>query len=460
MPLSAKDIKGKVSSEDGPLKNVVVSDGKNFAITDEKGEYVLKADDGAQFVYVVTPSGYIAPLSQGTPQFYKPLTASSFDFNLVGFGVPGGRYRLIALADPQPLGEMAYRRLEQEGFAALKEERLRADAENIPVISVIMGDIVWDNLQTYPRMKQLLDDTGLPVYTVIGNHDHDLQLADDVQAAHVYRYFFGPEYYAFNAGNDYFIVLDDLLYAGNKKYQEGMDQRQLDWVKAYLQYVPKGSHLFVCIHAPAYFYKPAYRMLRADELMALFEGYEVTVLSGHTHVNYNHSITPHIREYNMAALGSLWWKEDSKLNHDGTPFGYHVFDFDGRRLTNYWKSLYHDKEYQLKAYLPGTVEGHDSELVVKVWNWDERWTVEWMEDGKSKGTMKRFGGTDPDYAAYVDKQRMKGDKKISVGRLPMKEVPFFFSARPSSKARVVVIKATDPYGNTYTESVSLGGMSK
>ena len=42
----------------------------------------------------------------------------------------------------------------------------------------------------------------------------------------------------------------------------GATFQQLNWVKSYLQYVPKGAHLFVCMHAPAYFYNENYKLGR------------------------------------------------------------------------------------------------------------------------------------------------------------------------------------------------------
>lgn len=63
--------------------------------------------------------------------------------------------------------------------------------------------------------------------------------------------------------------LDNILYKGNKKYEVGLNDQQLNWVKSYLQYVPKGAHLFVCMHAPAYFYNENYKLGRVAELLDL-----------------------------------------------------------------------------------------------------------------------------------------------------------------------------------------------
>ena len=121
-------------------------------------------------------------------------------------------------------------------------------SQNIPAFAIFLGDILWDNLEMFPHIKQEIAKIQIPIYPVIGNHDHDKEVSDDDTSAHLYRHFFGPTYYAFNAGKDYYIVLDNILYKGNKKYEVGLNDQQLNWVKSYLQYVPKGLIcLFACM---------------------------------------------------------------------------------------------------------------------------------------------------------------------------------------------------------------------
>ena len=43
------------------MDKVVVTDGTAFALTSEDGSYMIDADEKAHFIYVVTPSGYMAP---------------------------------------------------------------------------------------------------------------------------------------------------------------------------------------------------------------------------------------------------------------------------------------------------------------------------------------------------------------------------------------------------------------
>ncbi|RGT16441.1 phosphoesterase [Bacteroides uniformis] len=450
----AKEIKGKVMADGKGLAKVVVTDGTAFALTSEDGSYMIDADEKAHFIYVVTPSGYMAPCNGGTPVFYKTLNENSHDFQLHRWGTVGGKYAMMAAADTQPRGENAFHRLETEAFPDLKQVGFEYMSQNIPAFAIFLGDILWDNLEMFPHIKQEIAKIQIPIYPVIGNHDHDKEVSDDDASAHLYRHFFGPTYYAFNAGKDYYIVLDNILYKGNKKYEVGLNDQQLNWVKSYLQYVPKGAHLFVCMHAPAYFYNENYKLGRVAELLDLFEGYKVDILSGHTHVQCNTQIRNNIREYNIASIGGAWWLWDGIYSKDGTPIGYQVFESGKNGIANYFKSLGHDRDYQFRYSPVGTVPGHEDELCVKVWNWDNRWKVEYYEDGKLKGEMKQYKGMDPDYDFFLQRKAVTEGKDMKErGRQANKNAYFFFSTKPSDKAKKIKIVVTDANGKSYEQSL-------
>ena len=67
------------------MGGVTVTDGYTFAQSDEQGIFTLDADDQALFISLVTPSGYLAPLEGGIPQFYRTYdpAAKRYDFELL-----------------------------------------------------------------------------------------------------------------------------------------------------------------------------------------------------------------------------------------------------------------------------------------------------------------------------------------------------------------------------------------
>lgn len=451
--LHSKTISGKVLCNKQGLNGVVVTDGVNFTKTDNLGEYVLETDTTlSDFVYIVTPSGYVASYSTGTPCFYKSVSARNHDFELFEYSVPQGSYTMFAVGDTQPGNDTAYERLENEALPDLKNYGKEYMEKNIPVAAILLGDMVWDNQETYGRFKNDLKTLGFPVYPVIGNHDHEEYFSDNKKSELVYKEFFGPNYYAFNIGRDYYIVVDNIDYHGNRRYTERITKDQLDWVRKYTEYIPKGSQVFVAMHAPAYIYYLPERILEgADELMDILKDYQVSILSGHTHIHSNLKLRPNVREHMVASIGGAWWLGNCKYAYDGTPMGYQVFESTPLSLQWHYKTLDMPRDYQFKVYPIGTFPGHVDELCVKIWNWDEGWTVEWKENGKYKGKMKSFSSVDPDYVEYLNRNRANGILK-SKGTIPQANDYCFYSVTPSKDAISIEIIVTDRFGNKYVKT--------
>lgn len=450
----AKDVTGRVYCDDKGLPGVVVTDGKNFTKTNNKGVYKFNADDDADFIYIVTPSGYVASYASGTPCFYKTLNDKSLDFELFHFSAPQGSYAIFAIGDTQPGSEHDYERMEAEAMPELKKQGKQYMKKGMPVAAILLGDMVWDNLETYGRYKNDLKNLNYPVYPVIGNHDHAKMFCDDRKSEQTYKQNFGPNYYAFNMGRDYFIVLDNIFYKGNKTYDEKITNEQLEWVKDYTAYIPKGAHVFVAMHAPAYTYSEKKQLEGAEQLMDILKDYSVSILSGHSHIHSNLLLRPNVREHMVASIGGAWWLWNSQYCMDGTPMGYQVFESSPLGLKWYFKTTGKPSDYQFRIFPYGTFEGHTDELCIKVWNWDENWKVEWKEDGKDMGEMKQFTAVDPDYKQYIDRQYAQGKKKLK-WRFPVENPFIFFSAKPSPKASEIEITVTDHFGKQYKQTYHL-----
>ena len=63
--LSARTVKGTIKGEGKPLGGVLVTDGYSIVQANYKGEYTLELSEKADFVYIVTPQGYVADFSSG-----------------------------------------------------------------------------------------------------------------------------------------------------------------------------------------------------------------------------------------------------------------------------------------------------------------------------------------------------------------------------------------------------------
>ena len=56
--VDARKAKGRVTCDNQGVSSVIVTDGKSFTTTAANGEFSLRLDKEADFVYIISPSGY------------------------------------------------------------------------------------------------------------------------------------------------------------------------------------------------------------------------------------------------------------------------------------------------------------------------------------------------------------------------------------------------------------------
>ena len=96
----ARTVTGTVTCGKEKISGVIVTDGTSFTRT-EGGKFKFEICDTAEFVYIITPDGYVAPWSSGVPAFYRSAAGrKKFDFKLQRT-LPGDRYSIVAVSDPQ-----------------------------------------------------------------------------------------------------------------------------------------------------------------------------------------------------------------------------------------------------------------------------------------------------------------------------------------------------------------------
>lgn len=451
---SARPIRGTVKCAGKPMEGVTVTDGYTFTRSDAQGAFTLDADDQALFVSMVTPSGYLAPLTDGVPQFYLPYAPGTkrYDFELLPWPGSGDCYELLAVADPQPKTDRHFERLQTEIIPVLQAAAAAKKAQGVNQAVILLGDVVWDSPQLFAGVKREFASLGIPLYGVIGNHDHDLHKSTDREATETYRSHFGPTYYAFDMGRTHYVVLDDIIYHGARKYDEQIDSMQLRWAAAYAGRLPGNSRVCIVMHAPAMKSWLGNRVMESAEgLMDAFAGHDVHFITGHTHLNSNFDIREGVMEHNVAQVcGNLWY---DPINWDGTPKGYQLFRECGGDFTWEYQNLGEYPSRQIRVWSPGQVKEHPASVVAKIWNWDSYWTVVWYEDGRYRGAMQRTALDDPDYTAHIDSLKAAG-KKLSKIQHP-RPTNFYFTARPSASAREIEIVGTDRFGRRYSEHITL-----
>lgn len=445
----ARKVTGRVHCGDEPLSGVIVTDGAHFARTRANGKFRLKVSDGAKFVFVVTPSGYTADFSSGAPQFYRRAEGEkTFDFDLLrARDVPG--CTLFSVSDPQFKDERQFAQ-----FCGKPLEDLIARSGEYGARSntagVALGDICWDSYEFFEPYKREIARTGIPFYAVIGNHDHNKDKVGDEACREDFEAAFGPVDYAFFLGDDLVICLDNIIYEGGKKYEEGYTDRELDFVAGLLEHIPADTHLFIAQHSPLYRWWNKTDIIGAEELLSLLDGYSVDFLSGHTHIQNNLSYSADIQEHNAPSICGAWW--DTEYCHDGTPRGYQIFTCTDGSLSWITHPIDHPDSFQYEIILPGQSAWHPDAIVANIWDYDADWSVDWYQDGNPKGAMEEVLDCSPTFIRQIE--RAHPDGKIPGFKKPRRNV-HYFAARPDSTARHVDIVIRSRNGDVWQEGIEL-----
>lgn len=231
--------------------------------------------------------------------------------------VPGQAqpFAFIMLTDPQfgiYTADKSYdRETANYEFAVAQVNRLK------PKFVIVLGDLINKagepaQIREFLRISKKID-ASIPVYYVAGNHDVGHEPTSDSVAA--YRQNFGPDYYSFQAGPIYGIVLNSSLILAPQKV-ESEYKAQDAWLKKELEKAKQSGakHIVVFQHHP-YFTKDAAEpdawgnvpLERRRPMLELFRRYGVRhVFAGHVHSN----VVVRDGELEMAATGPV-----------GMPFG-------------------------------------------------------------------------------------------------------------------------------------------
>jgi hypothetical protein len=445
----ARKVSGRVHCSGDALSGVIVTDGTNFTTTRRNGKFKLQLAEDAKFVWVVTPSGYTADFSSGAPRFYRSAgDGNSFDFNLIRT-LDTMDYTLFSVSDPQFKNEQQFAQFCAEPLEDLIENARKYGAVS-NTVGIALGDVCWDNLALLEPYKQAIAGTGIPFYAVIGNHDHNQNKSGDDATREDFEDAFGPVNFAFFLGKDLVIGLDNIIYEGNKKYQEGYTDREFAFLKGLLAYIPAETHLYIAQHSPLYFWKQEKYVVRGSELLELLDGYRVDFLSGHHHTQNNLTYSENIREHTAPSICGTWW--DTEYCPDGTPRGYQIFsstDGDFRWFTH---PIDYPDDFQYEIIPLGASRWNPDAVVANVWDYDEDWTVEWYQDGVPKGPMEQVMDASPTFIKQIE--AAFGDREIPEYKQPSLN-NHYFAARPDSTAKGIEIVIKGRNGEVWKEKVDL-----
>lgn len=512
-PDAGTTVYGIVSSAGVGVENVVVSDGAEVTVTNEKGIYQLKSAKKWGYVFISVPSGYEVPSVGVLPQFHRALKNSAdvverADFKLEK--VDGqDSYKIFMLGDMHlanrtgDLGQFA------QFTSDLTDYMTRHKGEKMYALT--LGDMTWDlywysNSYYFPQYLNTVNSQikNLQIFHTMGNHDNDFQTRSDYDAAVKYVDQICPTYYSFNIGKVHYVVMDDIdcsSYDGSTScnYVKSLSAEQLDWLAKDLSYVAKTTPVVVAMHAQVFYpttsgFKIDHDPVNTLRLFDILDGYTVRFVTGHTHKLFN--VTPdapivdghNFREYNSGSVCASWWWSGNltpgiHIGTDGTPGGYGIWDVTGTDFQCLYKSTGWPEEYQFRSYdlnnvhfsmadvplMPSDIsasvknaymqyvnaypQNNDNEVLINIWNWNSDWTLSVVDENRKTLPYTEVWAYDPLHIAALSVKRFNNAKLTQTPSFITDKFTHFFKVKADDADTDLVITVKDEFGNEWTENM-------
>lgn len=512
-PDAGTTVYGIVSSAGVGVENVVVSDGAEVTVTNEKGIYQLKSAKKWGYVFISVPSGYEVPSVGVLPQFHRALKNSAdvverADFKLEK--VDGqDSYKIFMLGDMHlanrtgDLGQFA------QFTSDLTDYMTRHKGEKMYALT--LGDMTWDlywysNSYYFPQYLNTINSQikNLQIFHTMGNHDNDFQTRSDYDAAVKYVDQICPTYYSFNIGKVHYVVMDDIdcsSYNGteSRNYVKSLSAEQLDWLAKDLSHVAKTTPVVVAMHAQVFYpttsgFKIDHDQVNTLRLFDILDGYTVRFVTGHTHKLFN--VTPdapivdghNFREYNSGSVCASWWWSGNltpgiHIGTDGTPGGYGIWDVTGTDFQCLYKSTGWPEEYQFRSYdlnnvhfsmadvplMPSDIsasvknaymqyvnaypQNNDNEVLINIWNWNSDWTLSVVDENRKTLPYTEVWAYDPLHIAALSVKRFNNAGLKSTPSFITDKFTHFFKVKADDADTDLVITVKDEFGNEWTENM-------
>ena len=512
-PDAGTTVYGIVSSAGVGVENVVVSDGAEVTVTNEKGIYQLKSAKKWGYVFISVPSGYEVPSVGVLPQFHRALKNSAdvverADFKLEK--VDGqDSYKIFMLGDMHlanrtgDLGQFA------QFTSDLTDYMTRHKGEKMYALT--LGDMTWDlywysNSYYFPQYLNTVNSQikNLQIFHTMGNHDNDFQTRSDYDAAVKYVDQICPTYYSFNIGKVHYVVMDDIdcsNYDGSTShnYVKSLSAEQLDWLAKDLSHVAKTTPVVVAMHAQVFYpttsgFKIDHDQVNTLRLFDILDGYTVRFVTGHTHKLFN--VTPdapivdghNFREYNSGSVCASWWWSGNltpgiHIGTDGTPGGYGIWDVTGTDFQCLYKSTGWPEEYQFRSYdlnnvhfsmadvplMPSDIsasvknaymqyvnaypQNNDNEVLINIWNWNSDWTLSVVDKNRKTLPYTEVWAYDPLHIAALSVKRFNNAGLKSTPSFITDKFTHFFKVKADDADTDLVITVKDEFGNEWTENM-------
>jgi hypothetical protein len=479
-----EDLNGNRVHDQGEpgLEGMRVSNGRDIVLTDADGRYEIGIDDET-IIFVIKPKGWRTPFSEDMlPQFHyihKPKGSppsrypgseptgplpESVDFPLYRQDEPE-TFKVIMFGDPQPRN---IREVEFVYHDVVEELIGNTDAS----FGVTLGDIAFDNLNTFEPQNRAIGLIGIPWYNVIGNHDQNYEARDHRYSNETFHRVYGPSHYSFEYGNVHFVVLDNVIWefpegAERGSYYAGLHDEQIQFVYNDLALIPEDQMVVLMMHIPIT------SMRDSRTLYEMIERRPFCVsISGHTHTQEHRFLTqeqgwlgpePHHHIVNVTVCGS-WWSgatDEYGIPHtqmrDGAPNGYSIMTFDGKNYDWEFKAARRPADHQMSIWAPEVIDADktaDTEIVVNVFGGSQRSTVHMRIADSDWIQLEKVVRHDP---FFVEMKKIEQSDKPPTGRAlpnPVNSTHLWAGKLPAgvpAGTHLIEIKTRDMFGKEYQD---------
>jgi hypothetical protein len=413
--------------KDEPLEGVGVSNGREVVLTDINGYYELPLRENTA-IFVIKPRNWMVPADRNQlPRFYYihspdgipgtsypglPPTGSltgPVNFPLYPADEPD-KFDVLVFADPQP-------RTAQEIYYLARDILPELNGSNA-AFGVTLGDLAFDNLQTFTPLVEGIATIGIPWRNIVGNHDIDFPGNDSATNGRGAWYStFGPTYYSFTYGPAHFVVLDNIGWIiddGRRGNRVSLGTDQMIFLRNEISRLDRDQLLVLMAHIPWTTSAAWKEESERKELYELISTHPNSVsLVGHHHRHFHYFLDsedgfPGDKPHHMVSVGSVsgsWWSgapDEYGIPHAmmscGTPSSYNYLHIDGNQWKLSLRAARRPADFQMHIHIPEAVESAGStqlEVVANIFNALPSARVE-MKIGEGQWIrMERSRQTDP-----------------------------------------------------------------
>lgn len=464
---SSLDISGKVMDTDGnPYEGAVVSDGITFVKTDVFGRYEFTRSRYASFITCSIPADAEITMdgNHNLPQsFFQKVSSSKkvYDFTYKRIDVEK-RFRIVAIGDPQVNSTARVDVWKGKALPDLRQFYL--SEEKIPTYGISAGDNVQNDNSYLTIIADAYGQIGFPIFSTIGNHDHDHSdgMITDEDRVKGYEAVFGPSNFSFNRGDVHIVIMDDIIYPDNSTdYTTGVDDAKFEWLKKDLSFVSSDKRVLLSWHAPM----SSSSFQHKQDILNLLAGFKVAnIIDGHTHNvehDYDHKVNGKLIE--DSAVGSTGAPFKGDFLSDGCNRCYLAYEYNGTDITRiFCKSIGFDNSHQMRLYRTSEFGPYTTALgysytfpadycgkewiAANVYNHKNgRWTYELWEDGVKTSTAPVAKKSIDPWVKRVMYENNNVESEIGANN----HMLFFKLKNPDAKEIKIVAK--DSFGGVYTE---------